>query len=566
MTRRLRHIVVWLLLVVVWLGAAADGTERLKNYDIWKDLPSKMLMEMGGQFYDNVQPDSALLCYNIVVNRYHSSDKYNNTTPRQACSAMNQLGILYTYYFTDFAKANRYLYEAQKIAKDNHFMTLLSCTYTNLGNIKLQEDIFNDSTLLDEQTLQLNRDAFITALEANEDPLVIIIAGTNWIRFLDDTTEYRRYYQDIDLFLRYPLPDSLKQYEYAKTFARAIKEKGKKNYDTYLQLLDSAYAHVYDKNKLRQYIFGEQIINTKCRFFVELRRDKEAVDLLYKQLHKAQEKGDNFVSFIYSHSLYQYYHNIKKDSVMGDKFELMALRYKDNFMNQTKLLDAEKAEFLFQIDEINAEVQDLNYRNKKMRLITIGIAVVTLVIIVFLYLLWRKYRQVQENHRQLYENNLALLAVDDERRRLLLDYVAKLDAEPAKYQSHQMDEGEQSDLLHRIFYVLETSEEIYDNDFSLERLAELVEARSSKYVSQVLNDYYHQSLSNVVNEYRIREACRRINDCEHYGQFTVQAIAQSMGFMSYPNFVSNFKKFTGLTPSAYRKQGKTTPVSEPTAD
>ena len=91
----------------------------------------------------------------------------------------------------------------------------------------------------------------------------------------------------------------------------------------------------------------------------------------------------------------------------------------------------------------------------------------------------------------------------------------------------------------------------------------MVEARSSKYVSQVLNDYYHQSLTNVVNEYRIREACRRINDREHYGQLTVQAIAESLGFKSYPNFVTNFKKFTGLTPSAYRKQGKTVPVSEP---
>jgi len=34
MTRRLRHIVVWLLLLVPWLGATADGTGRLKNYDI----------------------------------------------------------------------------------------------------------------------------------------------------------------------------------------------------------------------------------------------------------------------------------------------------------------------------------------------------------------------------------------------------------------------------------------------------------------------------------------------------------------------------------------------------
>ena len=129
-----------------------------------------------------------------------------------------------------------------------------------------------------------------------------------------------------------------------------------------------------------------------------------------------------------------------------------------------------------------------------------------------------------------------------------------------------MEEGEQSDMLHRIFYVMETNEEVYQDSFTLDRLAELVEAGSRYYVSQVLNDYYHQSFPEMVNDYRIREACRRINDREHYDQFTVQAIAQSLGFKSYPNFVSNFKKFTGLTPSAYRKQGKAGPVSEPTAD
>lgn len=546
-------VILWLVVAVAWLGAVAGGTGRLKNYDIWKDLPSKTLMEMGLRFYDAGKPDSALLSYNIVVNRYHSSDKHNSTSPRQACAALNFLGILYTNYFIDHAKANRYLLEAQKLAKDNHFMTLLSCTYTNLGNIKMKNLIFSDS-IMDEETLQMNRLAFHTALEANDDPLVIITSGINWIQLLDDTTNYRRFHQDIDLFLKYPLPDSLKQYEYTKTFARAIQERGKKNYDTYLQLLDSAYAHIYHKNMLSKEIFGEQIINDKCRFFIEQRRNKEAVDLLYKQLYKGQANGDKYMSFIYSHSLYQYYRNIKKDSIMGDKFELMALRYKDEFMNQTHLLDADKAEFLFQIDEINAEVQELTTRQRMTKMIAWGTAAFSLIILVILYLLWRKYRQVQENHRQLYENNLALLAVDDERRRLLLEYAAKLDEEPTKYQSHQMDEGEQSDLLHRIFYVMETSDEIYDNDFSLERLSELVEARSSKYVSQVLNDYYHQSLSAVVNDYRIREACRRINDREHYSQLTVQAIAESLGFKSYPNFVSNFKKFTGLTPSAYRKQ------------
>ena len=548
MTRRLKHIVVGLL-VVAWLGAAADGTVRLKNYDIWKDLPSEKLMEMGKRFYDTDKPDSSLVCYNIIVNRYRSDDKHNNTTPRQAGSALDNLGALYMYYFNDIAKANRYLLEAQKIAKENHLLNLLSNIYTDLGNIKQMNLALSDINM-DEEVLQLNRLAFHTALEANENPLTIIVSGINWISMLDDTTQYRRFHQDIDLFLQYQLPDSMKQYEYARLFARAIQEKGKKNYDACLQLLDSAYAHGYLDTRLSKQMLDELIINRKCHVLNDMDRLKELVELLYQQLHKAQARSDNYHSYVYSDMLFQYYRNIAKDSVMGDKFELMTLRYKNELTKQTHLLDANKAEFLFQIDEVNAEVQELNTRHRMTKMIAWGIAAFTLLILGFLYLLWRKYKQEQEKNRKLYENNLVLLAAEDERRQQIIE------AEQNKYQSHQMDEGEQSDLLHRIFYVMETSEEVYQENFSLDRLTQLVDVKSPNYVSQVLNEHYDHTFKEMLNDYRIREACRRINDRDHYSQLTVQAIAESVGFGSYPNFVTNFKKFTGLTPSAYRKQSK----------
>ena len=103
---------------------------------------------------------------------------------------------------------------------------------------------------------------------------------------------------------------------------------------------------------------------------------------------------------------------------------------------------------------------------------------------------------------------------------------------------------------------METSDEVYQENFSLDRLTQLVDVKSPNYVSQVLNEHYDHTFKEMLNDYRIREACRRINDRDHYSQLTVQAIAQSVGFGSYPNFVTNFKKFTGLTPSAYRKQSK----------
>ena len=546
-------VILWLVVAVAWLGAVAGGTGRLKNYDIWKDLPSKTLREMGHRYLFANNPDSALVCYTIVANRYNTTSKSDKEELKWVGSAMNQLGIMYTYFFVDYEKANRYLLQAKKIAEQNDNKKLLAAVYINLRNIRIVDDTFMGDGRISDNTLELHLKAFEVSLEAT-DPEAIIISAAGLAHMVSFAPQNEALLDDINQFLNYQLPDSMKRYQWVYDYCKAAQEQKRGNNEVALSLYDKALSHVYHKEKRNQEILTIGILNDKCKLLLEMHRYHEMIAILNDFVQQGEATDDHQLQHLAYQALAEYYHDIAKDQTTGDRHELLALREKDIMLKENKLLDAEKAEFLFQIDEINAEVQEMTTRQRMTKMIAWGTAAFTLIILVILYLLWRKYRQVQENHRQLYENNLALLAVDDERRRLLLEYAAKLDEEPAKYQSHQMDEGEQSDLLHRIFYVMETSDEIYDNDFSLERLSELVEARSSKYVSQVLNDYYHQSLSAVVNDYRIREACRRINDHEHYSQLTVQAIAESLGFKSYPNFVSNFKKFTGLTPSAYRKQ------------
>jgi AraC-like DNA-binding protein len=74
-----------------------------------------------------------------------------------------------------------------------------------------------------------------------------------------------------------------------------------------------------------------------------------------------------------------------------------------------------------------------------------------------------------------------------------------------------------------------------------------------KYVSQVINEYYQQNFNTFLNSYRIKEACKRLGDLEHYGNYTIEAISESVGFKSRSTFVSSFKRITGLTPSQYQR-------------
>ena len=74
---------------------------------------------------------------------------------------------------------------------------------------------------------------------------------------------------------------------------------------------------------------------------------------------------------------------------------------------------------------------------------------------------------------------------------------------------------------------------------------------NSRYVSQVINDVYGMNFRALVNDFRIKKAIIRMTDTENYGNFTIRAIAESVGYKSQANFINVFTKITGLKPSTY---------------
>ena len=172
-----------------------------------------------------------------------------------------------------------------------------------------------------------------------------------------------------------------------------------------------------------------------------------------------------------------------------------------------------------------------------------------------LLLLFRQYRQLKAKNRQLYQNSLDELARHEEEVRQREADMQRQAAPPqprAKYQNHVMAPGEREELLHRIFLVMERSADVYAPSFSLQRLAELV-GENPNYVSQVINEHYGRNFNALLSEYRVKEACRRINDEAAYGHMTLEGIALSVGIKSRTNFSVVFKQQTGLTPSEYMR-------------
>lgn len=114
-------------------------------------------------------------------------------------------------------------------------------------------------------------------------------------------------------------------------------------------------------------------------------------------------------------------------------------------------------------------------------------------------------------------------------------------------------------LMARIQAVMKEPSVICNPDFTLQQLAAMVDS-NMKYVSQAINDTEGVNFRTYLNTLRIQEARRMMLDTDKYGNLTIQAIAEAVGFKGASNFYISFKKVTGLTPSAYAKLAKTTDI------
>lgn len=210
------------------------------------------------------------------------------------------------------------------------------------------------------------------------------------------------------------------------------------------------------------------------------------------------------------------------------------------------------------IDKIAIKHNDHLVRN-----IIIGASIlIILSLFLAMGILIYKNQQLRKAYASIYRRNLDVLAAEDQEQRIRAHYQGQIAAFKEmlmsgmggkKYQSSTLDEDDKVVITERIFKFFEDSEEYLSTDFNLNKLADLV-GSNYKNVSQVINENFKKNFNTLLNEYRIKEACRRMGDLARYGNYTIEAIGESVGFGSRSTFISTFKKITGLTPSEYQRQ------------
>ena len=159
-------------------------------------------------------------------------------------------------------------------------------------------------------------------------------------------------------------------------------------------------------------------------------------------------------------------------------------------------------------------------------------------------------RQIRRYRKKLIDKKQAALSFSQ----LFIEEAEEAE-ETKLYSANKLTNEQKENLLRDITRIMEETEEFCDYEFSLERLASLI-GSNSRYVSQIINETYNKNFRTFVNEYRIKEARIRLMNTAEYGNYTIKAIAESVGYKSHTNFIDIFKKITGITPSIYQKIAK----------
>lgn len=216
------------------------------------------------------------------------------------------------------------------------------------------------------------------------------------------------------------------------------------------------------------------------------------------------------------------------------KMSLELIRDMDEVKN--KSLD-----FLHNYDvlSIKKEADAVLSRQHTFKKIMFGMALLLVVVILSFYAYYKKQK---EKHKRF-------LAIIQRLKEVKSAHVIAPENSVEQSGLKTMDE----ELVQKIqsgLAKLEHKEAYLKSDFKLAFVAKKLNTNTA-YLSQYFNQVLQKSFSEYTQELRINFVLLKLSNSAQFRNFTLQAIAQEVGYKDATTFVKVFKKQTGLSPNYY---------------
>ncbi len=552
----MRRIAIIGVVLVCALAVFAEDMTFMTNRRQWEKLPTATLMQMGNDFMNVKElPDSGMLCYSLIANRYNENLKGEEL--KCCIRATCYLGTIHRTYFNNQPEAYKQILKAKDLAEKHHYDEFVINILMELGNLNWRQNGLLHDTNLAKEATDYHKAAFWKAVETHSYRILpVVMTNLNFVAYsrrdFTISAKERATYKSLHL------PDTTDLKPIADPITEGVELLDQGKYQQALDIFRNATVERLNtgpKNKaFLQVMLYEYIYYTQLK----LGRTADALNTLKQTQRLIRDECPEFVADIYGQ--YAEFYRLQGNQDMANEYELMSWRSSDSIAQASQANSVDKAGFLYELDKMNEEQKALTLKqqhDRQMLWVVSGFLALALGLIVLLVI---NRGVIKQKNKALYASNVALLAAEQRRRLAEQEEKARIDAEAAKYGTIRMDEQSTEELWQNIIHVMEYSQEIFDENFSVARLAELIGAKPN-YVSQAINQQPDWTFPTLLAHYRIREACRRMNDTARYGNYTVEGLGQSVGFTSRSYFVKLFKKHTGLTPSDYMKQSRTGTLS-----
>jgi len=120
-----------------------------------------------------------------------------------------------------------------------------------------------------------------------------------------------------------------------------------------------------------------------------------------------------------------------------------------------------------------------------------------------------------------------------------------------KYRAYMQFKGEDANrYLQKLQTLMNEAKIFVDADLKLSSLAAEIGLPAHQ-LSKLINEKFGKTYNDYINEHRVNEFIKRINDNESQS-YTIYGIALDVGFNSKSSFNTAFKKITGKTPSQFK--------------
>ena len=537
-----------LLASVMMRGANAYN---INQHNQWVKVSTEGLMRRGQDYLQNKGwVDSALVCYTIVANRALRTDQ-DSKEMNHIARALNNIGYIYAAYYYDYQKAYENVKRSMEMSKQYGFDNNLAYVYMNMASILDSRNRLVSDETLSTEVLDNTRLAFDVAVKSGEWN-VAVTSIYNMLDMIHDKGEAELIAPDLARFKGLQLSDSVEMWQCTRMFCQATEAFQDGQYQQALNYYDKMLSEAQNVTTNRQQCIIKAM-QQKAAVLAVMHRYEEAISCLQQVKQIAINHGMQSELIDNYKAMAQVYVGMGNRQ-MAEQLDYKYLKARDEFIHKSHAEMLEKSRFLDEMSRVNEQVAQIQAKHERAHQLLLMVCLITAIILIALVLLVRSNIKQRNYIRHLYEKNVQLLDVK------VADTVPAAQAEgeqeenAPKYQG-LLDQESKDRLFNQIKRVMDDMSIICKPNFSLQQLADQV-GSNYKYVSQVLNECYGKSFKQVLNEQRVREACRILNDTQQSSHLTIEAIAANLGFNSRSNFTVTFKRITGISPSDFLKMAK----------